>query len=480
MRLLVGNITTQLIIGGTDNLLEISPEKTIKKYLSYKVDGYQHSEAYKKRRWDGTKSLLKYKKFPTGMLPYVLNHLKELRIPVILEDHREEHPVFNKELITEFDGRELMQHQVEVGKCFNKSVDGIPFYRGIVNFATNAGKTYIIAAVHVNLGKPWTILVVDNKLTYDKTIREFSEWFDVGRIDSNNYDVKPFTVAMAKTLSNKIKNSVNVLQDIGKFKVYMIDECHTAGNATHCHVSSNLINASVRLYFSGTPLDGKNKENKLKLIGNSGPIIKSVTNREMMDKGVSLEMKVHIMVNKAENAYFQDVDEAVNDRVIYSRNRLNDIVRLLKNEHKDKSVLITFRYHTHGQFLLAMLQKLLPELSIGMVHGETPHRSNIVDSFAKGETKVLIASTILKQAVNLPIIEVIINALGGKDTVTLKQFFGRGIRLNKNQPHLDYYDWFDEGDYVEKHSRYRIKLYKKEQVEVNFNYKHNTQYSPIK
>ncbi len=478
MRLLVGNITTKLVQGGKDNLLTVSPEKSIKKYLSYKVDGYQFSQAYKDRRWDGTKSLLKYGKFPTGMLPFVVKHLKEIGAEIILEDHREDHPVFNSKLITEFDGRELMQHQKDVGECFKKEVLGIPFYRGITDFATNAGKTYVIAAVHENLGRPWTILVVDSITTYRKTIKEFSEWFDAGRIDSDNYDLKPFTVAMAKTLSNRIKKSVNVLQDMKKFKVYMVDEAHTAGNVTNTHVASNLTEAAVRLYFSGTPLDGKNKEKKLKLIGNSGPIIKSITNREMMDQGISLELNVNILLN-AGNEYYQDYNVAVDEKVIYSRNRLNSIIQLLKNEQKDKSVLITFRYHTHGQFLLQMLERALPELSIGMVHGETDERDEIIEDFAGGKIKVLIASTILKQAVNIPIIQCIINGIGGKDTVTIKQFYGRSIRLDGKAESVDYYDWFDDGDYVDKHSRYRIKLYKKEEFKINFHYKHNSQYSPI-
>ena len=477
MRLIVENIITKVVQGGKDNLLKINPEKSLKKYLSYKVDGYEFTQAYKQRRWDGTKSMLKYGKFPTGMLPFAIKHLETIGCEIILEDHRPNQPIFNGKLITDFAGLNLMDHQNDISKLIDKQVKGIPFYRGVVDAATNAGKTFVIAGLYENLDRPLTLLVVDSKTTYNKTVKEFSEWFDVGEISSNKYEIKQFTVAMVKTLSNLIKDSVNVKQGVSKFQVYMVDECHTAGNATHCHVATSLIGASVRVYFSGTPLDQKNKERKLKLLGNSGPIIKTISNREMMDKGVSLEARIHIRLNRG-NYFFTDVTQAMDQQVLYAENRINDMVDIIQNEQKGKQILITFRYHRHGEYILHTLRERLPEVSIGMVHGETKETEQLVEDFKESRLQVLIASTILKQAVNIPCIEVIIMALGGKDTVTIKQFLGRGIRLNKGQTHLDLYDWFDEGDYVEKHSRARIKIYKKEKLEVNFNYSYNSQYSP--
>lgn len=477
MRLLVGNIVTQVVQGGKDNLLEVSPEVSIKEYLSYKVDGYQFSQAYRKRRWDGKKSMLKYGKFPTGMLPFVVKHLKEIGVEVVLEDARVGHPVFKGELITDFEGWKLMEHQKEVGNLIGREVEGIPFYRGIVNAATNAGKTLVIAGIHENLLRPWTILVVDTLKTYQKTVEEFSEWFEVGEISGSKYDLKPFTVAMVKTLSNSIKKSVNVKQDMKKFKVYMVDECHSAGNATHCHVAASLTEAAVRVYFSGTPLDTQNKEHNLKLIGNSGNIIKSISNKEMMDKGISLKVRVHIMLNR-QSGNCLEVTEAYDKYVVYSEFRMQDMVQIIGSIQKGKQILVSFKYHRHGEYLLKELQEYLPNVKMGMVHGDTANSSEQIEEFKNMNIQVLIASTILKQAVNIPCIEVIINAMGGKDKTTIKQFLGRGIRLNGDNTHLDYYDWFDDGNYVGRHSRARIKIYKQEEFEINFNYTHNSQYSP--
>ena len=107
MKIIIGNVQSQAVIGGVDNLLPFNLQKELKSYLSMKVPGYNFSPKFKQflatgKGWDGTKYFITEAGFfATGFLPAVLKYLLELEayykceLKIDIEDKRGEIPKMN-------------------------------------------------------------------------------------------------------------------------------------------------------------------------------------------------------------------------------------------------------------------------------------------------------------------------------------------------------------------------------------------------
>jgi len=479
MRLLVGNVLTEVVAGGKDNLSGYNVEKEVKKYLKYRVDGYRFSLAYKKKRWDGYKSMMKYKKFPTGFMPYVVKYMKDLGIEVIIEDERGPVPTFVDVWNTQIGSFELRSDQLALAQRCNVTVEGIPFPRGLVDAATNAGKSIIMAGMLYNMeGWDNCILLVNSKKIYEKSVKDFAEFFQVGQINDKHYDIQTFTVAMAQSLGNRMKKSVNVCNDMNKFQVLFYDEVHHSGSNENSFVVSN-IPAGARYGFSGTSLDVKNTEKKLKIIGHYAPSVGVITNQEMIDKGVSLRPIVHIWKNW-DWSVGDNVDyEAELNRGLHFSGLRRKLVKQILEIEAGKQILIAYRIIEHGEFMAFKLKQWFPDMAIEVTHGKDPESSEKIQRFENKETQVLISSMILKEGLNINCIEVLVMAMGGKDKITVKQLVGRALRLNGSAETVNIYDFMDYGHYLTKHSRARIQVYKAEGFEIKYNYEGNRWGTPL-
>ena len=94
-----------------------------------------------------------------------------------------------------------------------------------------------------------------------------------------------------------------------------------------------------------------------------------------------------------------------------------------------KQTLILVRRIAHGE----VLQRLFAERGyrgVPFAHGslDANTRTRIYEDFKRGATDLLIASAIYDDSVDVPSIEVLINAGGGKSLIQTKQKLGRGLR----------------------------------------------------
>jgi superfamily II DNA or RNA helicase len=451
----------------------------LRDYMSVNKPGAWFSTAYKKQQWDGKRYFITPTgKMATGFLPLLAKVLERdyPKLPVEVIDERGEIPTFKSELVTKI-GSMLAEGDYEHQKHAIAAMDKwlairelqIPFPRGIINAATNAGKTAVIAGLFLNLeGDNRMLVLIHNKTIFTQLVEAFEDVFDgdVGIINASTYKPNIITVGMIKTLSNRIADSVNVKKDMAAFNVVAVDECHLAGGKTYQHVLKN-VPAPVRMFVSGTPFDSDAIVNKMISIGLSGPEVFNISKRELMDKGISLEAKIHMHLcnepvkwtGKGEEPY----EFATYERIYRSAKRVAIMYDILKDYQG--STLIAVNYIEHGQLLSASLQSMGIK-SIKFVHGDDPERDEKIQDFKDGKIKTLISTTILKEGVNIPIISKLIYAAGGKAKVDLKQWMGRLERLHKDMKDFIMHDFFDIGPYVERHSRSRRAAYKKEQLSV--------------
>ena len=479
MKIVVNNIVTKVISGGQDDLHNPGVFEELRDYLSVDVPGAFFTSQYKRKVWDGKRYFLTPGgKMATGFLPLLLNHLDrdypDLYVELI--DDRGPIPEFKEQFIATIGSIEVndeYEHQRRSIQAMNSIIDfrglTIPFPRGILNAATNAGKTAVMAGVQLNLvGNPSMLILIHRTTIFDQLVEAFEDVYgEVGIITAKKYDPKNITIGMIKTVCNRLQKSVNVKKDLLQFRVVAVDEAHLAGSKTYIKVLQN-VPAPVRVFVSGTPFDSDAIINKMMAVGMSGRELIHVSKRELMDKGISLECKVHIhLCNEPRPGVLIGYHSHVKAMIHNSVKRAAIIDGILRNY--EGSTLIAVKEIEHGQLLSASLQ-LMGNKSITFVHGTDPERVQKIEDFKTGKIRTLISTTILKEGVNIPIISNVINAVGGKSKVDIKQWMGRGERTHGDLKEFTMHDFYDIGRHVESHSKVRISTYRKENLDVTLHY----------
>ena len=190
--------------------------------LSVKVPNYYFATAYKMGKWDGYQRFLNRpaNTFPTGLLPQVLDLLEnDLELEVELDDNR---TCVNEYLMTQVsddyhvsEAKKARDYQVDtINKVIDNNLHGIPFTRGVINIATNGGKTVIAEGIIKQL---YPKLIDNNSnflfVTHSKEIARQARLsiskdlkIPVGMIGDGEWLVKPVTVAIITTLFRRMKD----------------------------------------------------------------------------------------------------------------------------------------------------------------------------------------------------------------------------------------------------------------------------------
>lgn len=93
----------------------------------------------------------------------------------------------------------------------------------------------------------------------------------------------------------------------------------------------------------------------------------------------------------------------------------------------------------------------------------TARRKRIIAAFKAGTVDVLIANKILDEGADVPAIAFLILAGGGRAAHRQVQRIGRGQRVSEGKDTLFVLDFEDEGAYLSKHSKERVKAYRQEE-----------------
>jgi len=492
MRLVIQDIKTTAVFGGTDYLKDSDPNTLLKEYLRVRPIGYQHSTAYRGRqvkegeskgRWDGWKYLVNSRnEFLTGFLPMVAKLFAEEGYSIVVEDMRKgsspNYPPIEDFTDMLHNGWQLYGLQYDAVKklLFNSLEIGgqtISFPRGIIDAATNAGKTSIVASLYYNMTSGSLLFTLHRTKLFAQQYEFFKGLFgnDVGRVDSRHMEIdKPFVIAMYQTLLSRAEKSVDVKTRLAQFNVLVVDETHTAGSGAYAEILS-YVTAPVRAFISGTPLEAKDKVKSMAIVGLSGPTLVKITNKQLIDLNISQKPYVKMYLVENERmvdprslllGYSYEVEQSM-----YAQQVL-DMVYSICEERKDSQVILTFTLREHGRMLQKLLTPIYGEGNVGMVHGETSNAD--VVKFANFELNVLLASSVLKEGINIPNIRTLVRLHGGDSKIDIKQFIGRALRDDKENTTVELIDFYFLGKNVSKHSRSRLRLYRKEGFNVELMY----------
>ncbi len=354
--------------------------------------------------------------------------------------------------------------------------------RGIFHHATGAGKTEIMVALGEVYNCTWLILTHRKSLMY-QTAKRWAKRTgeEVGIIGEGIFRPRRITVGTFQSVRAAMrKKRIAFQRFFASIQAVGVDEVHVVPAKSFRYVLSHLPNAYYRYGFSGTPFARGDKKG-VYVIGMVGPRIHRIRAGELIDKEVLAEPRI-VMVpfkQKPLKGMYSEVYEAL-VATNADRNRL-----VLKIARKaEKPAFLFVRALKHGKALEKLLHaRGIPCEFVWGRHKEA-ERQAAIRRLVHGDIDVLICNVVFQEGIDVPELQSVITAMGGKSIIATLQNLGRGMRRRdeKGQVTKAKFDVFDVADsgcgcrkmarrhtsckWFDRHTRGRMKTYAAERFTV--------------
>ncbi len=438
------------------------PRYQIDKALSAYREGYFFSKAFKKKRWDGKKHFLTMTgRFPTGLLPRVKYILKKSKTAYeVVGRSNGLRGVVPVESLP--DGTVMRDYQIDAQVAFLRRG------RGVWEHATGSGKTESAIALCKALNVQTMVLVRGLDLmtqTRKRFRRRLKEPIGVLGGGKRPQGHERVVIASVDTLSASLRRKL-IQPVLKQTQLLIFDETHHAAATTWQKIAT-ICPARYRLGMSGTAFTGR-KERDMSLEAVTGPRIHRVTSTELIKRGI-LAKPTLTFVKIDEDKPNWDMSswaQAYQDLIVKNKTRNTAIAMQCKSWYKEghRRILVLVRSIKHGELLKRAI--ILPTVYLHGSH-DLAHRQRFLKKFRRGEFPVLIASTIFDEGIDIPEIDALVLASGGKSRIKTIQRLGRGLRKKATidgtggqLPVLEFVDYGNQ--YLLRHSLSRLYDYRTE------------------
>jgi superfamily II DNA or RNA helicase len=449
--------------GDLDNVLEEGIDRQTKFDLKDKYFMQQNAKKYARGYIDikdvGTIHL--YNKrlhcFPIGLLDTVKKIINDWRthykyaVDIIEKDCRDL-TIVNK-ILPEYDNDFYAvadrPYQIEARKVFLEKE------RGIIQLPTGSGKTRTAVDI-IKILQKQTLWICDRKelVAQTKKVMEENLPFKVGTISAGVCETQhPVTIATIQSLMSKKSELTEFFNNIN---FVVVDEYHKGAAESYQKMLGLLVHANYRLGLTATPFRDDKKEPIL--FGLIGPVIYEVSTKELIDAGYLTKPK--IVFHKVESTAGDNYPDDYRVSVTENDNR-NNLINTIHMQTLDKKKIILVKHIKHGELLSKTL-------GCRFIHGSLPSitRKSIFDEFIKCNWGTLIITqSIAAEGIDIPDLEVIINAAANAGDVKSIQTLGRVLRLFKDKEAV-YHDFLDGGSHTHGHSVSRINAFKNQEHNV--------------
>ena len=409
--------------------------------------------------------------FPTGFLDIVRKTAAEEKIQVDVNDRRAKPCSPDPGALIDW-LRDYQREAIEVAREEE---------RGVFHHATGAGKTEVIVA----LGEiyPCTWLVLTNKKdllaqTAERFARRTGE--AVGQIGDGAFAPARVTVAMFQTIFAGLRGrKSNILKFLATVQGVIVDECHIIPASTFLRVLMALKNAYFRYGFSGTPF-ARGDQKSIFTWGALGPIIHRVSADTLIGEGILARPTIR-MIYVPQRSLAKSWAEVYGEAIVKSPARNAVVVHTAKRA--TKPCLVFIKEIAHGRALEAEMRAAGEKVEFVWGQKKLEARQAAIRRLVHGDVDILICNVIFQEGIDIPELQSVVIASGGKSVIMALQDVGRGMRRRNAQGEVtkeafEVFDIADRGcgctvrarhrgcEWLSKHTRKRRAAYVSEKYTV--------------
>jgi len=307
-----------------------------------------------------------------------------------------------------------------------------------------------------------------------------------GTIRYNNDD---YILTRIKTIENVEGETVSDFTSVGSNSFIanglLTHNCHHSQSATWKRIVRLCNNKQYHHGFSGSPWDRGSANLDLECV--CGAIKFKVTSSDLIRDGYLSIPHVFFHEYKGSNEEITggSFQELYTNSIVDCTARNKAIVKVVEQQYNetDNKILVIVNRIKHGEILSTMLRRRgIDDRELGYLHGGKGKlvREKGKKKFERGDIRILIASQIFNEGIDIPSCDVLVkaDALGGGESVyesegvrSFVQQIGRVLRkpveegdVDTSTPHHVYiHDFIDrQNKYVLKHTENRIKTCKME------------------
>jgi len=321
----------------------------------------------------------------------------------------------------------------------------------IISAPTGSGKTILGVKLITEIKNP-TLIVVPRLTIAEQWKKAIEKNTDATAYvwGGKSKRIGEITITTIAAMSRKNRTTNHFPVDM--FGLVIIDECHHTP-ATSLYELMTSINPTYRLGLSATPFreDGET----LKMIAALGEPFEVTTARKLITQKVLSKPVIEIL-KAPTNTYNAESYAAMYDSQIVTNTQRNRIIanKAISRAALGESVLIAVNRIKHGETLATLTNSTF-------IHGGTDEdeRNRVLDEF-RNKKMLILVSTLLGEGVDIPSLDTIIIAGGGKSKVGHTQVIGRALRRATGKNGARIIDVIDETKWLRNHAEKRLMNYK--------------------
>tara|TARA_Y100000768_G_scaffold128521_1_gene95367 strand:+ start:3779 stop:5260 length:1482 start_codon:yes stop_codon:yes gene_type:complete len=451
--------------------------------FSFDVEGASFSPAYRKRYWDGKIRLLNMQKhtLPAGLTYQLCKWCDRHNYTWDFKDNEFYGLPYEQDEIVFEEGVELFMEKISSVKPRKYQVEtvfrALKEYRKTIVSPTGSGKSLMIYSIarYLKSIKKRCLIVVPSKSLVEQMTKDF---IDYGWDEENIHKIY-----QGHSLNTTAPVTVTTWQSVygldkkwfRQFDGVIGDECHQYKSKSLQGIMKKCPDAKWRYGFTGT-LDGK-QVHKLMLEGLFGPVYRTTSSSDLMDKGFLAKLKVEIITLKHPPRKF----DTYNDEIEFI-GLMDDRNRFVSNLARDLrgNVLVLFT-RVEGQGLpLYELTKSKTSRPVHIIYGDVKVdvREQVRTLCETSDDNIIFGSYgTMSTGINIKNLHHVVFASPSKSRIRVLQSIGRGLRKAKGKESVLLYDIADDfrknggrENFTLRHLAERIKFY----CEENFTYRMTT------
>jgi superfamily II DNA or RNA helicase len=332
--------------------------------------------------------------------------------------------------------------------------------RGQILAATGTGKSIVLLGIMSSFPNDNILFLVHTKDLVKQMKADVVKAFpdeEIGEWSAKTKNIQRITVAT-------IQSYIKIYRDnMSTFQVILIDEAHhISGLETMYAQVLQMSMAHTKIGVTAT--QSANEKGKWAAEALLGPVLGTYNMKDAADDDILARPTIHIYTNPYVECYrkLPEYEDKYEFGIIDNHMRNLKIIGIAKDFiKKKKTTLITVTSINHGLGLERLFRA--EGMDIQFIYGKTStsERDRTKEALKNGEMLCSVASVIFLEGIDIPSLDVVINAGAGVSPVQTMQRIGRALRKTKNKDTAVLVDFIDKTNAtLERQSNKRIEIYK--------------------